>query len=165
MSSTDPVEIYGALCIDLVDDFSDTVVVDKPTTFDFSSVHSSLSHIVTSALDYDPSLIPISCKGKFKISAIVQEIKSIAVTSDDSASSDSEKSDTVAFTGSTETAEDDSPRDPDDFVFESEAQAVRMSKAIREAFDVELTPEVIIADANLTALANRILTTRDLLSD
>lgn len=61
--------------------------------------------------------------------------------------------------------EDQMGRDPDDFRFWSEAQAVRISKAIQQAFGVELNPEVIIADANLGALVNRILVARDLLSE
>ena len=61
-------------------------------------------------------------------------------------------------------ADEDTVRDPDDFRFWSEDQAERISKAIREAFAVELNPEVIIADANLSALANRILVSRNLLS-
>ncbi|PCH43169.1 phosphatidylethanolamine N-methyltransferase [Wolfiporia cocos MD-104 SS10] len=59
--------------------------------------------------------------------------------------------------------EDDS-RDPDDFRFWSERQAKRISAAIKQAFSVELTPEVIVADANLSALANRILVAKELLS-
>ena len=56
-------------------------------------------------------------------------------------------------------------RDPDDFRFWDERQAKRISVAIQQAFGVELTPEVVIADANVGALANRILLSRDLLSD
>ncbi|KAF7795113.1 hypothetical protein EIP86_006259 [Pleurotus ostreatoroseus] len=56
-------------------------------------------------------------------------------------------------------------RDPDDFRFWSERQAKRISVAIHQAFGVELTPEVIIADANISALANRIIVSRDLFSD
>ena len=56
-------------------------------------------------------------------------------------------------------------RDPDDFRFWSERQAKRISLAIEQAFDVELTPEVIVADANIGALANRILTSKELLSE
>ncbi|KAJ3537122.1 hypothetical protein NM688_g6733 [Phlebia brevispora] len=56
-------------------------------------------------------------------------------------------------------------RDPDDFRFWSERQAKRISVAIQQAFGVELTPEVVIADANLSGLANRILISRDLFSD
>ncbi|KAI0369352.1 phosphatidylethanolamine N-methyltransferase [Pilatotrama ljubarskyi] len=62
-----------------------------------------------------------------------------------------------------ENAEDG--RDPDDFRFWSERQAKRISLAVEQAFDVELTPEVIVADANLSALANRILVAKELLSE
>lgn len=144
-------------------------------------MHSSLSRIVTNALDCDPSLIPISCKSKFNISATPDKAEAESDTtpegtpklnknpqSDGPEDVDNgpDPGDTKDTGASPTTPDGDDPlRDPDDFVFESEAQAVRMSKAIREAFDVELTPEVIIADANLSALANRILITRDLLSD
>ena len=62
------------------------------------------------------------------------------------------------------TSEDDH-RDPDDFRFWSERQAKRISLAIEQTFDVELTPEVIVADANISALANRILVSKELLSE
>ncbi|KAH7924203.1 hypothetical protein BV22DRAFT_1196127 [Leucogyrophana mollusca] len=54
-------------------------------------------------------------------------------------------------------------RDPDDFSFWYERQAKRICSAIKEAFDVEYAPEVIMADANLTTLANRILVSKELL--
>ncbi|KAL4071616.1 phospholipid methyltransferase-domain-containing protein [Scleroderma yunnanense] len=54
-------------------------------------------------------------------------------------------------------------RDPDDFSFWSEKQAKRISTAIEKAFDLEYAPEVVMADANLTALANRILVSKQLL--
>lgn len=60
---------------------------------------------------------------------------------------------------------EDEGRDADDFRFWSERQAKRISVAVKQAFGVELTPEVIVADANLSALANRILVTRELFSD
>ena len=56
-------------------------------------------------------------------------------------------------------------RDPDDFRFWSERQAKRISLAIEQALDIELTPEVIVADANVGALANRILVSKELLSE
>ncbi|KAI0750354.1 phosphatidylethanolamine N-methyltransferase [Irpex lacteus] len=61
--------------------------------------------------------------------------------------------------------EGEDARDPEDFRFWSEDQAERISKAIQQAFDVELTPEVVIADANLSALTNRVLVARNLFSD
>ena len=64
-------------------------------------------------------------------------------------------------TASTANASD---RDPDDFTFWSERQAKRISIAIKETFDVEFAPEVIIADANVSALTSRILGSMELLS-
>ena len=56
-------------------------------------------------------------------------------------------------------------RDPDDFSFWSENQAKRICTAIKQTFDVEYAPEVVVADANLSALANRILVSKEILSD
>ncbi|OJA13194.1 hypothetical protein AZE42_05597 [Rhizopogon vesiculosus] len=54
-------------------------------------------------------------------------------------------------------------RDVDDFSFWSERQAKRICSAIEQAFGVEYAPEVVMADANLTALANRILVSKQML--
>ena len=94
-------------------------------------------HIVPLCLDMDPSLIPQSCK-------------------------DGATSDAPAPNTATETEDG---RDPDVFRFWSERQAKRISLAIELAFGVEIAPEVIVADANLSALANRILVSKELLSD
>jgi phosphatidylethanolamine N-methyltransferase len=51
-------------------------------------------------------------------------------------------------------------RDPDDFRFWTERQARRISMVIEQIFDVEYVPAVIISDANLTALANRIVVSK-----
>lgn len=56
-------------------------------------------------------------------------------------------------------ADADTP-DPDDFRFWSERQAKRISTVIEQIFGVEYVPEVIIGDANLTALANRIVVSK-----
>ncbi|KAI5984623.1 phospholipid methyltransferase-domain-containing protein [Pisolithus albus] len=109
------------------------VYVEKHGSLDFDSVRERLAHIVPLCLDNDPSLIPLSCGG----------------TENTEASSDAGG----AVDG----------RDPDDFTFWSEEQAKRISTAIEEAFDVEYAPEVIMADANLTALAKRILVSKQLL--
>ncbi|KAI6009973.1 hypothetical protein EDC04DRAFT_3146121 [Pisolithus marmoratus] len=109
------------------------VYVEKHGSLDFDSVRECLAHIVPLCLDNDPSLIPLSCGG----------------------------------TGTTETSSDadgavDGPSS-DDFTFWSEGQAKRISTAIKEAFDVEYAPDVVMADANLTALAKRILVSKQLL--
>jgi phosphatidylethanolamine N-methyltransferase len=54
-------------------------------------------------------------------------------------------------------APDGAPRDPDDFRFWSEGQAARIAGAIRQMFALEYTPDVVLADANLSALSQRIL--------
>lgn len=69
---------------------------------------------------------------------------------------------TLDMQASSDTNED---RDPDDFSFWSERQAKRICTAIKQAFDVEYAPEVVVADANLSALANRILVSKEILSD
>ena len=47
--------------------------------------------------------------------------------------------------------------DPDDFRFWSARQAWRIARAVREMFGVEYAPDIVVADANLTALAERIV--------
>jgi len=53
--------------------------------------------------------------------------------------------------------------DEDDFRFWSERQAQRIAQAIRTVLDIEFAPEVIVADANISALTRRILTSKQLL--
>lgn len=96
-------------------------------------------HIVPLCLDSDPSLIPVSCKAPSTPNANAPS----SLISD-------------------ELEVDD--RDPDDFSFWSERQAKRICLAIEQLFDVEYAPEVVVADANLTALANRILLSKEILT-
>ena len=58
----------------------------------------------------------------------------------------------------------DDGRDPDDFRFWSERQAKRIAGSIKQAFGIEYDPEVILADANVSALTNRVLVSKQLLS-
>ena len=53
--------------------------------------------------------------------------------------------------------------DPDDFRFWSERQAWRIARAVREIFGVEYAPDVVVADANLSALAERVVASRKLM--
>ncbi|OJT11321.1 Phosphatidylethanolamine N-methyltransferase [Trametes pubescens] len=117
-------------------------VVDRPSKLDFASVRETLMHIVPLCLDMDPSLIPQSCKPQdaHTNTGPVEDEERVAEAETDG-------------------------RDPDDFRFWSERQAKRISLAVEQAFDVELTPELIVADANLSALAHRILVSKELLSD
>lgn len=53
--------------------------------------------------------------------------------------------------------------DPDDFRFWSERQAWRIARSVREMFGVEYAPDVVMADANLSALAQRIIASRQII--
>ncbi|KAI9463938.1 phosphatidylethanolamine N-methyltransferase [Russula earlei] len=57
----------------------------------------------------------------------------------------------------------DGGRDPDDFRFWSARQAWRIARVVREMFGVEYAPDVVVADANLTALAERIVASQKLM--
>lgn len=62
-------------------------------------------------------------------------------------------------------SEDSIPTDShdDDFRFWSEKQAKRISFAIEHVLNIEFEPEVIVADANVSALTRRILASKELL--
>ncbi|KAJ7658493.1 phospholipid methyltransferase-domain-containing protein [Mycena rosella] len=113
------------------------IYVEKPTELTFESVRENLMHVVPLCLDSDPSLIPLSCKMP------VTPRADGALTQDDDSPDD---------------------RDPDDFTFWSEKQARRICSAIKQTFDVEYAPEVVVADANLSALARRILLSKEILT-
>lgn len=123
--------------------------VDKPSETNFSTVRDTLMRVVPLALDSDPSLIPLSCKAPANTSP--GEVSSLPITEG-------------GEDGATATAREHEDRDPDDFTFWSERQAKRICAAIKQVFDVDYAPEVVVADANLTALANRILVSKELLS-
>ncbi|KAJ7123762.1 phospholipid methyltransferase-domain-containing protein, partial [Mycena epipterygia] len=118
------------------------IYVEKPSDLTFPSVRENLMRIVPLCLDSDPSLIPLSCK-----------VPPTPHTARPSGAASAQQ-------------DDDSPedRDPDDFTFWSERQARRISSAIKQTFDVEYAPEVVVADANLSALARRILLSKEILT-
>jgi len=123
--------------------------VEKPSELNFRSVRKSLMRIVPLCLDSDPSLIPLSCK------RAANTLSSTALRS--SQASDSSDSELEADI-------DPDERDPDDFSFWSEKQAERICGAVEQAFGVEYAPEVVVADANLTTLAKRILLSNEILT-
>ncbi|ELU40221.1 phosphatidylethanolamine N-methyltransferase [Rhizoctonia solani AG-1 IA] len=98
-------------------------------------VRQTLLCIVTLCLDSDPSLVPLSA--------------GISPASQDPASRITQPSGLRS--------------DPDDFRFWSERQAKRITSAVHAAFGVEYSPEVIVADANVTALSNRVVNSLKLL--
>ncbi|ORY33351.1 phospholipid methyltransferase-domain-containing protein, partial [Naematelia encephala] len=113
------------------------IYVSKPADPDSpQEVHETLVNIVTLSLDSDPKLIP-ACAA--------------SVTNDDTSSRDED---------SLASLEDD--RDPDDFTIMDENQARRIVSLCEEAFGVELSMDVVVADANVGALARRVLGARSL---
>ncbi|KAF5376745.1 hypothetical protein D9615_007890 [Tricholomella constricta] len=141
------------------------IFVDKPTELNFETVRENLMHVVPLCLDLDPSLIPLSCKPLLKPSQNGFPGANAEMNGDSGG-------DDGAESGGADTKEadddDDDPeadlRDPDDFSFWSEKQAKRICAAIQQVFDVEYAPEVVVADANITALANRILLSKEILT-
>ncbi|KAF8694385.1 Phosphatidylethanolamine N-methyltransferase, partial [Rhizoctonia solani] len=111
------------------------IYVTKPDAIDYDSVRQTLLRIVTLCLDSDPSLVPLSA--------------GISPASQDPASRITQPSGLRS--------------DPDDFRFWSERQAKRITSAVHAAFGVEYSPEVIVADANVTALSNRVVNSLKLL--
>jgi len=105
--------------------------------------------VVPLCLDSDPSLVPLSCKTSTLLAKTAQ-LSPPAVDTDLPPNSLDDL--------------DMEDKDPDDFSFWSERQAKRICMVIKQMFDVEYAPEVILADANLTALANRILLSREILT-
>lgn len=57
---------------------------------------------------------------------------------------------------------DEQLQDEDDFVIMEEHQAKHISRMAQWAFGIDLNPDVVVADANVTALARRILGERNL---
>lgn len=103
-------------------------------------------HVVPLCLDSDPSLIPLSCKSP-SVAVVDPEVSSDLLSESLGGDGDS----------------DQTERDADDFSFWSEKQAKRICIAIKQIFDVDYAPEVVLADANLAALANRILVSKEIL--
>ena len=66
---------------------------------------------------------------------------------------------------SSSSASDEDGGDPDDFRFWSERQAWRIARSVREMFGVEYAPDVVMADANLSALAQRIIASRQIIME
>ncbi|KAF8064345.1 phosphatidylethanolamine N-methyltransferase [Lyophyllum atratum] len=133
------------------------IFVEKPAELNFQTVRESLMHVVPLCLDSDPSLIPLSCRELVTPSQTTfpEDTPPIGAANGGGG-------------GGGPNGVDDDPgaedRDPDDFSFWSEKQAARISAAILQVFDVEYAPEVVVADANLTSLANRILLSKEILT-
>ena len=112
--------------------------VDTPTDGDdFDSVRNTLSRGVAFALDCEPQLVPAASWHH-----LPEDVSA------------------AASANATASAKD---RDDDDMVIMNDEQAKRIAMVIREAHNVDFTPSVVVADANLSRLAQRVLDTRRVL--
>ncbi|TIA75575.1 hypothetical protein E3P92_00774 [Wallemia ichthyophaga] len=110
--------------------------VDKPTDGDdFESVRNTLSRCVAFALNCDPALVPASSWHHLPENTIHSYRRNTP----------------------------DVDRDDDDMVIMDDEQARRIAVVIRVACSVDFTPSVVVADANLSRLAQRVLDTRRVL--
>ena len=126
----------------------------KPADDSFRAIHSTLLNIVKLSLDSDPALIPNAAKefsAPDKVyNGVSEEVKPGVTGSKSSHHSHQDTED---------------GRDPDDFVVMSETQAKRIVSLSEMAFGVELSPDVVIADANVNALGRRVVGARSLVGN
>ncbi|KAG6899626.1 hypothetical protein C0993_008568 [Termitomyces sp. T159_Od127] len=140
------------------------IFVDRPAELSFDAVREALMHVVPLCLDSDPSLVPLSCKRLQTPSALHAVPRALAANDDGALSDGGGGGGGARGADAGAHEEDDADRDPDDFSFWSEKQAKRICGAIQQLFGVEYVPEVVVADANLSALANRILLSKEILT-
>ncbi|KAG8856563.1 phosphatidylethanolamine N-methyltransferase [Serendipita sp. 411] len=148
------------------------IYLDRPDALDFKSIRQWLLKIVMLALDSDPSLIPKSSLETISHAAIQQRLPallsrefngsttSLATATPSSMSTHSPGTSVGSSSGTPNLSHD---IHDDDFRFWSERQAKRISWAISQVLNIDFAPEVIVADANITALTRRILASKELL--
>ena len=143
--------------------------VDRPDALDFKSIRQWLLKIVHLALDSDPDLIPRSQAVSASLSPVIERshpLLSSALNRSTSSIETTIPSNSGTPGGSTPgsaSSYDIYDVHDDDFRFWSERQAKRISYAISQVLRIDFAPEVIVADANVTALTRRILASKELL--
>ncbi|KAG6896502.1 phosphatidylethanolamine N-methyltransferase [Termitomyces sp. T32_za158] len=140
------------------------IFVDKPTELNFDSVRETLMQVVPLCLDSDPSLIPLSCKRLRTPNPLHTVPRNLTEATDTGIPNGGSGGGGDGGSTAGSTHDEDPDKDPDDFSFWSEKQAKRICGAIQQLFGVEYVPEVVVADANLSALANRILLSKEILT-
>lgn len=144
---------------------SHTPTVDRPDALNFKCIRQWLIKIVNLALDSDPDLIPKSQAVALSMSPNMERnhpLISRSLNGSTSSIATATPSNSNSSSGSCGTS---TPYDihDDDFRFWSERQAKRISYAISQVLRIDFAPEVIVADANVTALTRRILASQELL--
>jgi phosphatidylethanolamine N-methyltransferase len=126
--------------------------VNKPIDGSYSSTRSTVLNIVCLSLDSDTTLEPKSARQLPHFSAQGNYQRG-DIPSDKTPSANDHGHGTI------EEIEDE---EDDDFIIMSEKQAKRIVSLIQAAFEVDISMDVVVADANVGALARRILGARSL---
>lgn len=128
--------------------------VEQPSDADNpEAVYETLTAIVAQTLAFDPAAIPATAHH-----LIPEQLReSVGSTPSSSIASPSPPKD------GHNTPDAPTLSDPDDFVIYSLDEAEHIAYAIEQAFEVDLTSEVVLAAANVSKLANRIVEARKLL--
>lgn len=156
----------------------------------YRAVHDTVMNIVLFALEGNASLVPRSArklaKSRRQASLSSPEPLHVRSASHTSAASTTSRSsprptplaiselaaeiahgsvssDSVPGSPPPEALTDSPLQDPDDFVLMHEHQVKHIQQMLEWTYGVELSPDVVIADANVGALAKRILGARNLL--
>ena len=170
MSRLAPLEIYGEYthdCHDLKTYTESLLSVDRPADpTSLKEVHSCLLNIVALSLDSDPALLPRSAKtirptpGSPTL-PIDPDLTPSALEPNENFPPDI--SDPLPDSPVPSSPVEDDGRNPDDFTIMDEKQAKRIVSLCEAAFGVEITVDVVVADANVGALARRIVGARSLM--
>jgi phosphatidylethanolamine N-methyltransferase len=155
------------------------VPVTKPVQPDsFKAIHASMLNIVCLALDSDPAYIPRAAKSLPMLSPALPYAPrrsplipspTPAIEPLDPALDNIERETVVGqenvrgpADGDLEGDGEDDSIDPDDFTLRDEKHAKRIVAMAEAAFGVDLSTDVVIADANVGALARRVVGARSL---
>jgi hypothetical protein len=122
---------------------ADVTLVNKPQSLAYQEIHKSMIGIVTRSLDSDITLLPKSAQ------EFLAEAEDISTTPIQKATTSD-----LIDKREPEAAND---RDPDDFSIMSEKQAKRIASLCEMTFGVELSVDVVIAEANVGRLCGRVL--------
>jgi len=131
--------------------------VNKPVDGSYGATRSTVLNIVCLSLDSDATLEPRSAKylPHYNAEGNYQE------ADDGSPPSSAHRRDFASIKEISE-SESEIDEEDDDFIIMSEKQAKRIVNLIKAAFEVDISMAVVVAEANVGALARRILGARSL---
>ncbi len=143
-----------------------------PKDAGFAVAHETLLDIVTLALDSEDQLIPktaVASKRRQSLRSgqnVTLNSASSQATLRERSTSQSDLAPSYSGAPSVNEQQDDGvthTADADDFTIMTEEQAKRITTMIEVTFGVELSTDVVIADANVATLTRRVLGARSLL--